>query len=217
MIRLGLRLGLTGGRQSLILVAITTAAVATGTALLLLALTVAPALQARADRTAWTNAGFGASAATVPPGSDEPHTTISTNVDTYRADRIELFLLAGSGTAAPVPPGIPALPAPGEVFVSPALAQLMDRAPQLADRYGTVVGAIDDSALAGPDALLAVRGATAADVASSGLAVTAFPTHGEVLELTGVVRLLLLLGAVAMLAPVALLVVLATRLSAATP
>ena len=61
-----------------------------------------------------------------------------------------------------MPPGIPALPATDELFVSPALADLMSTMPpaELADRYpGTVVGEIGREALPSPDSLLAVVGA----------------------------------------------------------
>jgi cell division protein FtsX len=88
--------------------------------------------------------------------------------------------------------------------------------PVLADRYGRVIGIVGNDALSGPDMLLAVQGVPRRVAELDGIAVTAFPTHGEVLRLTGVVRVLLLLGTVAMLAPVSLLVALATQLSAAT-
>jgi len=217
VIRLGLRLALAGGRGATAMAALTTGAIAAGTALLLLALTVSPALHARADRTAWTNQGSGA-AQSVLVMLDSPitHTIISTSTDHYRDSRIDVVVLAGSGRGAPVPPGMKSLPAPGEVLVSPALAALLRTAPELNGRYGRVVGPIDDGLLPGPDALVAVRGVRAADAGVDGIAVTGFPLHGDVLKLTGVVRLLLLLGAAAMLAPIMLLVALATRLSAAT-
>src|SRR5262249_19934259 len=49
----------------------------------------------------------------------------------YRAD------VAATGPAAPVPPGIPRDPGPGQYYVSPALSALLRSAPagELADRY----------------------------------------------------------------------------------
>ena len=53
MIRLGLRLALSGGRGAAIGLALTAFAVATGTAILLFALSFRPALDDRAERAAW--------------------------------------------------------------------------------------------------------------------------------------------------------------------
>lgn len=217
MIGLGLRLGVAGGRRAVAMAVVTTVAVAIGSALLLLALTVAPAVQGRADRTAWMDVAFGVSTSdTVAPDSPVPHTAIATSVDTFHSDSVEVVAISGAGAGAPVPPGLPRLPGIGEVLVSPALSDLMRDAPELADRYGRVVGLVGSPALPGPEALLAAQGVPPQVAALQGVAVTAFPDHGRALQLTGVVRLLLLLGAVAMVAPVALLVALATRLSAAT-
>jgi hypothetical protein len=215
MIRLGWRLAMVGGRG---VMAVMVATVAVGTTLLLFALTVAPALQSRADRTAWMDVGTGASARyVVPPGAEPLRTTITTSSDKYRRSAIDVVSVAGSGPGAPAPPGLAGLPGRGEVVVSPALLRLMAKAPVLADRYGRVVGTIEDSALGGPEALVAVRGVTESEVAAAyGIAVTGFPLTGEALELTGLLRLLLRVGTVAMLAPVFLLVVMATRLTAAT-
>ena len=53
MIRLGLRLALSGGRGAAIGLALTAFAVAVGTAILLFALSFLPALDDRAERAAW--------------------------------------------------------------------------------------------------------------------------------------------------------------------
>ncbi|HEY9374941.1 hypothetical protein [Streptomyces sp.] len=55
---------------------------------------------------------------------------------------------------APVPPGLPRWPAPGEAFVSPAL---LDALPRSADRYGRLAGAIAPSGLLDPGELLVYR------------------------------------------------------------
>lgn len=216
MIALGLRLSLSGGRRGLIMLSLTIAAIAVGTNLLLLASTISPAMQNRANRTAWQDAGFLDSRYMVSSTSQTPHTIISSTTDTYHASTITVVDLFGSALEAPVPAGITFLPHIGQVLVSPALANLLKRSPDLKGRYGIVVGLVGDRALTGPDDLLAVRGVPRDAAAVHGMSVSKFPTHGQVLQLTGILRLLLLLGAVAMLAPVALLVALATRLSAAT-
>jgi len=66
-----------------------------------------------------------------------------------------------------VPPGIPALPGPGEFYASASLAALLRDTPaaQLDDRFpGTQVGSIGSEALPAPDSLIIVVGRDAADL-----------------------------------------------------
>jgi len=213
---LGLQLAFAGGRRAVVAAVVTITAVAVGTTLFLLALCVPAALQARADRTAWMNGPFDYAAAAGDEGA-APHTIMSVGTDGYHALAIDVVTLAATGPRAPVPPGLVEVPTVGEVWVSPALEELMPSAPELQARYGRhVAGIIGDEALAGPDQLLAVRGVTRSDASWSGFPVQEFSRDGEVLQFTGIVRLLVLLGAVAMLVPVALLVAMTTRLSAAS-
>lgn len=210
---LGLRLTLGGGRRGLTALVLTTLVVAVGATLLLLALSVAPALQSRANRTAWMSpATDGAEA----PARLGPHTLVGGSQDRFGVARITLVDVAGVGSMPPTPPGISTLPRPGHVMVSAALWRLITAEPELRARYGTVDGTLPASVVDGPDALVALRGISATDAALAGTAVTSFPTTGRVLELTGIVRLLLLFGAVAMLAPLVILVSMATRLTATT-
>ncbi|MEU6153988.1 FtsX-like permease family protein [Actinosynnema sp. NPDC047251] len=63
------------------------------------------------------------------------------------------------GRPTPVPPGIPAVPRPGEVFVSPALAVLLDTDAALAARFSaTRVGVIEGAGLLAADELYFYRG-----------------------------------------------------------
>lgn len=76
--------------------------------------------------------------------------------------------LAATGPDSPVPPGIPALPGPGEFYASPSLATLLRDTPvaELGDRFpGTQVGTIGSEALPAPDSLIVVVGRDAADLA----------------------------------------------------
>lgn len=193
--------------------AVTVTAVAFGVALLLLALSVMPALQARADRTAWMDAPPGAALA---QDSASLYTTLDTTADHYEGHFIDVVALAGSGPGAPMPPGVTALPAAGEALVSPALADLIRSAPALVGRYGDVVGTVSNEALSGPNHLLAVRGMSAGEGSSFGVPLAEFPEHGELLQFTGIIRLVILIGGVAMLAPVALFVAMTSRLAAAS-
>lgn len=63
------------------------------------------------------------------------------------------------GPHAPVPPGIPAVPGPGELFVSPALDRLLDSDPALRSEFGgTRVGLIERSGLVGAGELYFYEG-----------------------------------------------------------
>jgi hypothetical protein len=73
--------------------------------------------------------------------------------------------------ATPAPPGLSSFPEKGEVYVSPALADLMHKLPagQLADRFPKVksYGTIGAAGLASPDELVAVVGRAPGDPAVS--------------------------------------------------
>ncbi|MEV0636172.1 FtsX-like permease family protein [Streptomyces sp. NPDC050619] len=86
---------------------------------------------------------------------------------------VSLAQLPGRG-ATPAPPGLDAFPKNGEVYVSPALAELMRELPagQLAHRFPKVAsyGTIGAAALASPDELVAVVGRAPTDPAVSAAA-----------------------------------------------
>lgn len=70
---------------------------------------------------------------------------------------LDRIVLAGSGE---LPPGVAALPQPGEVVMSPALEALAERDPLVAQRFPqTRIGTIDDPGLVDPADLVAFVGA----------------------------------------------------------
>lgn len=212
MIRLGLRLALAGGRGAVAGTALTAAAVAVGTAVLLFALSFGPALSARDDRTAWRDGYVFAP----EPGTGTLMLIAEDRVGSEVMLRVHITP-AGAGTA-PIPPGIAAMPAPGTAYVSPALGERMAVLPpdQLADRIGRIVGLIEPAALASPDELIAVIGAEP-DVlrAQGGSDVSAFATTAPPLDLPPIGLLIIVLAAVGAIAPVAVFVSTATRMTAA--
>ena len=220
MIALALRLA-TADRLRVAILGMVALAIATGTAVLGVAFGLVPALQDRADRTAWMHASF--SPVVLDVDSEQTHTRMANATDFFGDRRIEVVTLRGVGDDPPLPPTLGSLPAPGDVLVSPALRRMMAAHPVLAGRYGDVVGTLDDGALAGPDQLLAVRGGSADEVASTALPVSAFADHapsvmrsGPVQQVSVTVRLVVLLGAVAFVVPVFFFIVSATRLSSAS-
>ena len=80
----------------------------------------------------------------------------------FRGRPVRGRLVRPEGPAAPVPPGLTALPGPGEVVVSPALRRLLDSpaGPLFAPRLGgaRVTGTIADAGLAGPHELAYYQG-----------------------------------------------------------
>jgi len=166
VIRLGLRLVVSGGREAIIRLVILTVAVGLGVGLLLTALAATNAVAAWNSRHAWFYTG----SAWVPPG---PATGIAPlwwhpGSDTFDGQQINRFDVAATGASSPVPPGIPGDPGPGQYYASPALAALLRSTPadQLAGRYpGHLAGTIGDAALPSPNSLILIVGRTPAQLA----------------------------------------------------
>ena len=157
MLRLGLRLALSGGRETMVRLAVTAAAVAVGVALLLAVLAEFHAFQANADRQCWECTGTSSAAAPgalLLPARLPAHGELwNDSADFYQGQTIERLDVAALGPGAPVPPGIAELPGPGQYYASPALAALLRTVPadQLGDRFpGKLAGTIGDAALTGP-------------------------------------------------------------------
>lgn len=189
-----------------------TLGIALGTAVLLLALTIDPAINARARRMAWRDPQH-LVLATTP---DQMQTRVAILDDAFRDAPLTRVLVAGAGPGAPVPPGIPALPAAGESYLSPALAELSAAMPEdeLGARFGAVIGEIGDDALAEGGELLAIVGLQP-DALPNALSVTTFEAPADLPTPIGFLRIALAIGVVGLLAPVAIFVATATRLSAA--
>ncbi|MEU0481394.1 ABC transporter permease [Streptosporangium sp. NPDC006013] len=160
LLELSWRLLRGGGRQSMLGTGLTAAAVAISSALLMFALAANVAFAARADREAWRNP---------VEAKGTPVAIEATAKDYVRDLSITVVDVAPLRDAPGVrPPGMSRMPRPGEVWVSPGLAELMRELPagQLAARLpGKVAGTIGDDGLLYPDELVAVVGRTAADPA----------------------------------------------------
>ncbi|GAA0976252.1 hypothetical protein GCM10009555_035510 [Acrocarpospora macrocephala] len=80
--------------------------------------------------------------------------------DVVRDQAITVVGLAALGEAPDPPPGLPRFPHPGEVWLSPALAELARQLPddELAARFPRQVGVLGDEALVYPGELVAVVG-----------------------------------------------------------
>jgi ABC-type antimicrobial peptide transport system permease subunit len=167
MSRLGVRLALHSGREALIRLILTAVAVAIGVAIILAVFADYHAFQVTNNRPAWENSqGVPASGQV----RSAPRAELwNFRYDVYAGQNIERLDRAALGRGAPVPPGIPRLPGPGQYYASPALAALLRSVPrdELADRFpGRQIGAIGDKALTGPDELVIFVGYQPAKLAA---------------------------------------------------
>ena len=212
MIRLAARLAVSGGRESLLRLVLTAIGVALGTTLLLLACAADPAIRAHQRHEAWQST-------TSDPDGDGDPLLWQLRDDAVDGREMEVLHVAADGPGAPVPLGLGAVPAPGEVFVSPALGSLIEAFPadRLAARFPNAPsGTIGDAYLAGPDDLVAVVGLAADDLRGPGvLEVHRIRTAPAPLGFSDFLRLILAIGAVGLLMPVLVFVSTSTRLGAA--
>jgi hypothetical protein len=221
--RLGLRLSLAGGRESLVRLAVTATAVALGVGLLLLTLAGVSALHAQDRRTAWLETSRHNERPSVNEATSDPLWGAVT-LDQFATRAIDRVDVAATGPHSPVPPGIPRLPGPGEYYASPALTRLLRTTPadELADRYpGRLIGTIGDEALASPDSLTIIIGRTVAELSHTpGAAeVRSIETQPQAsspfIHHPGRLQFILAVVAGALLFPVLIFIATATRLAAA--
>ncbi len=223
MIRLGLRLSLNGGKEALVRIFVTAAAVALGVGLLLAALAGGNGLNAQTDRGAWLDS---AAQASTPTSTSDGLWWLS-SVDQFGSQAIDRVDVAAAGLDAPVPPGIAHLPGQGEYYASPALSRLLKSVPadELRDRFpGRQVGTIGAAALPSPNSLIVVIGHTAHQLSMAPGAVEVgaiqrTPANCYACQnLAGSgpdLQWILAGGAVFLLLPVLILIATASRLSAA--
>jgi hypothetical protein len=226
MLRLGMQLTLRSGREALVRLVITAAAVAVGVALLLGVLAEFHAFQANANQACWSCT----TGAPVPSPLPSHGELWNNSVDFYQGQTITRLDVASLGPDAPVLPGITHLPGPGQYYASPAMAALLRTVPanQLGDRFpGHMVGTIGDSALNGandlviyigytPAALSAVPGLPAAKggVIPGTEWVTKISTAPAAEVFTPFFRYAFGVGVLAVLFPMLMLISTATRLAA---
>jgi len=163
MFRLGLQLTLRSGREALVRLLITAAAVAVGVALLLGVLAEFHAFQVNANKQCWS-CTEGASVPSTLPSHGE---LWNNSVDFYRGQTINRLDVSSLGPNAPVPPGITQLPPAGDYYASPALAALLKTVPagQLGARFpGKMIGTIGQAGLNGSGDLAIYIGYTPAQL-----------------------------------------------------
>ncbi|MFG1810601.1 ABC transporter permease [Streptomyces sp. NPDC049040] len=212
---LGVRFAAGGGREGWTRTALTAVGVALGVALLLLASAVPAMMDTRDQRRV-------ARDTTVSDQSLKagPDTFLLANSDTtYHGKDITGVLLHPEGPAAALPPGVAAIPRPGQMVVSPALKKLLASAPLLRERIPyEITGTIGKAGLMGPTDLYYYSGSDQL------VAYDANRQHGNADRARGfgahsnsevrgpVFNLLLVMVLVVLLLPVAVFIATAVRL-----
>jgi hypothetical protein len=217
VIRLASRFAISGGRESVVRLLLTALGVALGTALLLLAASADPAIRAHQKRSAWQHTG---DRSRVVDGVPAKRLLWPLHDDSVAGEELLVLRVASTGDDAPIPFDLERVPAPGEVFVSPPLARLLDELPpdRLAARFPSrPSGTIPSRFLAGPDELVAVVGVTRAslDGQRDVAAVDRIRTAPEPYQYSDLLRLVLGVGALGLLLPLLVFVATSTRLGAA--
>jgi FtsX-like permease family len=215
MLRLGLQLTLRSGREALVRLLITAAAVALGVAMLLGVLAEFHAFEANAYQQCWS-CTQGNSVPTALPNHGE---LWNNSVDFYQGQTINRLDVAALGPNAPLPPGISKLPAPGTYYASPALEALLRTVPadELGDRFpGRLAGTIGQAALNGTNDLVVYVGYTPAalnDIGGTSWVTSIFTGAGQQI-FTSFFKVAFYIGVIAVLLPMLVLISTATRLAA---
>lgn len=216
---LGFRFATTGGREGWTRTVLTAVGVGLGVALLLVAASVPAMLGARNDRGyerdySWFH----------DPPKVSASTVLYAEMDTtFHDDDIRGLLLKADGDRPVLPPGVKAMPAPGEMVVSPALKRLLDKpgSKLLRERLDyRITGTIGDKGLVGPAELTYYAGSDklvawgTGDNAGTGNA-TRIPYFGRGTTgsdpLGGILSLLVIIIFVVLLLPVAVFIGSAVR------
>ncbi|MEJ2857242.1 MULTISPECIES: ABC transporter permease [unclassified Saccharothrix] len=200
---LGVRLAVGGSRTSWARLALTAAGVGLGVVVLLLAASVGPAREAKSERVR--------AADPVAAGDDAPLRARDVVVS-WQGRRIVGVELAATRADAPTPPGVGRLPQPGEVVVSPELLDLIRTDDSVRARFPErVIGVIADAGLPRPKSLLFYAGLAHAEGAAP---VAGFGGDQPKATLLPAYRLLVLGAIGALLVPLSIFVLVATRLGA---
>ncbi len=217
LIGLGLRLAVAGGRPAWVRLALMSLGFALGCGLLLAALSVVPASQNRDARYA---VRYGQQ---VSPRRfrEDGGLLLWYSRQRYGEAFVEAWAVQPHGDA-PVPAGLDRIPDPGQMAVSPALAEVLagPDGPRLEARFHAhQVGTIGDAGLVSPNELFAIVGLPPdVELSEQGASrIASFhPVAGaeEPLDLGALIVIVMIAGA--LLIPIWLFVATATRLSAAT-
>lgn len=202
---LGIRLAVGGSRTSWARLALTAAGVGLGVTVLLLAASIGPAREAKSQRVQAASID----SATANPKLEARHVSVS-----WQGRRIAGVELAATAPDAPAPPGVGRIPGPGELVVSPELLDLMRTEDSVRARFPeSVIGVIADAGLPRPKSLIFYAGLPEAHHDSAHPA-AGFGSDLPPATLLPIYRLLMVAAISALLVPLGIFVLVATRLGA---
>ncbi|WP_181764739.1 FtsX-like permease family protein, partial [Streptomyces albidus (ex Kaewkla and Franco 2022)] len=144
-----------------------------------------------------------------------PNTVLSKDANTeYHGSDLFGRLLKPDGSSPTVPPGVRAIPAPGEMVVSPALKDLLEspEGEHLKERLdGRVVGTIGDAGLLGPRELAFYKGADELTVKTDAQRLSRFGGPQDEDPMDPVLLLLVVVACAVLVMPVAIFIATAVR------
>jgi len=209
---LGVRLAVGGGRTSMARVVLGAVGIAIAVAVLLIGASVGHMNSEREQRT------YASMPNDRPVDGVEPLLTQQGST-TFHAESVSLTYVYATGDSSPIPPGLRELPGPGEMVVSPALAELLGSPdgdllrPRLS---ADVVGELDQGAVREPRDLIAYVGADERIADSDGVtAVYGFGMRMSPNDFDPALLTLVLVGSVALLVPVFIFVSSSSRIAGA--
>ncbi|MFD9292822.1 FtsX-like permease family protein [Streptomyces sp. NPDC060030] len=207
-----MRLSVAGGRDSTTRTVLTALGIAFGVAMLLLASSI-PTARHHRDERIHQRIDHNLSRHLVHASQ---HTVLISDIDTvFRGEAVRGRLVEPEGPRAPLPPGLDHYPRPGEMIVSPALAELLDKPGNglLRERLDhPVVGSVADEGLLGPsEYVFFLGGEGMADGTAGARRLDHFGKYYPRKPLDPALALLTVAGSVALLAPVAVFLAAAAR------
>lgn len=199
------------------------AGVAVGTALVLVLLGAFLHLPEREDRVAWLTpdgeyADIDDSDNVIPREPQSDSLLSAQLVDIYDGRTIDVLAMALTpDSTVTMPEGIEP-PAPGEYYASPAMIDLIESAPpgELGERWGTLLGPLPDEMLRGPSHRAVLAGNTweELDTWPASQIQDEFRTIGPN-SASATFRVVVAIGAIALLVPMVLLISIVSALGAA--
>ncbi len=177
----------------------------------------------RDARAAWTSPGgewieYTEAGDVILPDANADTLMLYSTKDYFEGSTLTVVLSATADGTNITMPGDLAPPAPGEYYASPGMVELLDSTPPelLEERYGTRVGVLPDEMLAGPSQRAIIAGQDWETVAQKPGArvMDSFPEAANY-SASATFRLILALGAIAILVPIVLLISIVSQLGAA--
>jgi hypothetical protein len=211
---LGIRLAVGGGRTSWARLILGTIGVGMAATVLLVAASLGHILSDQAARTAVQQSNT-----TVVPGV-APLDYVFGGTQ-FRGTDINGWYVRATGPNSPVPPGIPRVPGPNEVVLSPALAQLLDSPagallrPRFPER---VVGQIGEAGLVGPQDLSYYAGIPASELGGRNQVEHVYSFGDDEMGnrlANSAILALLVVGMVALLVPILIMISVSSRIAGA--